>query len=405
MAIEGIVSSPTLNRFLALLAEPLGRGRDLLLHLSGMRYIHSTGLGELVRIHDTLRSEKRTLLLASLDPDVLRLITMLGLSCVLHIYPTDLEALQALDQGLARPIPRSEEKKKEIKPIARGKGFLPIVAPPPPRLPEGRILLGIGGDRHFIDFLARSLCGDGERVERIRSREDVRAALARGPVDLAILESTFPEFHGICEEIKTAPQNGLVSILVIYPRGSSPSEPVRCQIVEDEFVTEPFEMREIVAVAESEYQRCREESLLFRRELHLAFPTSESAIEGAEKIIERLLRESGLPQDDVLMFFYAVREGVDNARRHGNRGDPQKRIDLLYVLDREKITITIEDEGKGFDFEDAIRKARAATPLEQARQRHLAGGFGGLGIGLMLRCCDKLEYASPGNLLKLTKYL
>ena len=53
----------------------------------------------------------------------------------------------------------------------------------------------------------------------------------------------------------------------------------------------------------------------------------------------------------------------------------------------------------------AIMRLAPGGPIEQARTRHSSGGYGGLGIGLMLRCCDKVEYIPPGNIVKLTKYL
>ena len=43
--------------------------------------------------------------------------------------------------------------------------------------------------------------------------------------------------------------------------------------------------------------------------------------------------------------------------------------------------------------------------MAAARERNAAGRVGGLGIMLMLRCCDHLEYNYAGNMIKLTKKL
>ena len=47
------------------------------------------------------------------------------------------------------------------------------------------------------------------------------------------------------------------------------------------------------------------------------------------------------------------------------------------------------------------------TPQEwadlAARERYLAGGMGGLGIMLMIRCVDLVEYNDKGNRIILTK--
>ena len=74
------------------------------------------------------------------------------------------------------------------------------------------------------------------------------------------------------------------------------------------------------------------------------------------------------------------------------------------LLDKEKITVTVEDEGEGFDHAAYRSKLGDNAPVSAARQRHADGGVGGLGIYLMDRCADRLDYNDVGSRVTITKY-
>ena len=77
----------------------------------------------------------------------------------------------------------------------------------------------------------------------------------------------------------------------------------------------------------------------------------------------------------------------------------------MYLVDQSKVTVTVEDEGEGFDTELYLTRGVEGDAVAVARERHQAGRVGGLGIMLMLKCVDNLEYNYAGNLVKLTKNL
>lgn len=408
--LSGIVSAPTLGRFQQEMHAPVEESLDLVLDLSKLTYINSSGLGELVRFHDHLSGRGKAVCLVGMSEDIRQLIAMLGLLNVLREFPDVEAACAALDAGLpagaAAPETEAEAEAPASGPDRRGEALVPVQARSKPRLPEAHVLLAMDPDSPFTHFMARSLVGDSGTVSIVRDHRGAKAALAeKGPVDIAILERSLPEHAILCGELKTSDKNGLVSLIAIQPDNAPAPTRGKLHVREDEVLEEPFEVRELVALASNEYARCKAEGVLFVKELHMEFPTTAAEIQEANDLVERLVAVSGLPEGEDTSFFYAVREAIDNARRHGNKGDTEKNIEVMYVLDKEKITVTVGDEGPGFDFNGFIRRARSTSPLEQARQRHQQGGYGGLGIGLMLRCCNSVEYLQPGNLLKLTKYV
>ncbi len=404
VVLDGIISSPTIVRFRRITDKALASGRDMILDMRGVRYINSSGLAELVRIHDVLQQQNLSLIVVNLDTEVKRLVMMLGLRTILLIFPSTKRALESLDRGMI--------KSQALEPgdttryfLQRGKAFVPVKRPPPPRLPEARILLGMRKDDHFGHFLALCLTGNGGQTVTADSHDEAIKVMGEQKVDIAILDGSLAAADSICGELKTSRANGLVSVIVVYPEEPNEATRPAVRICEDEYAVEPFEVREMIVTAQSEYGRCRNEAMLFDQEVKLEVATQEEALAHANQIVEKLLRQSGLGHEATDGFFYAVREALDNARVHGNLRDGTKRIELIYVLDKEKVTVTVTDAGAGFDFVTALETVRAQSPVEQARTRQENGERGGLGIGLMLRCCDKLEYIPPGNAVRLTRYL
>ena len=132
---------------------------------------------------------------------------------------------------------------------------------------------------------------------------------------------------------------------------------------------------------------------------------TEALVERANELVGHLLAQSGLDEEASAAHAVAFREAIDNAARHGNLSNEKRIIDVQYLVDREKVTIAVTDEGEGFETEIYLSRGVSSDPVEAARERNRAGRAGGLGIMLMLKCVDKLEYNYIGNKISLTKYV
>ncbi|MFW5858218.1 MAG: ATP-binding protein [Planctomycetota bacterium] len=395
LRFRGIISNTTLGAFRQSLRAPAESGLDLIIDLSEVGYINSSGIGEILRLGDGLQVRGGRLVVVCRDAGVLRLLDLLGLTTVFHVTPDLNRALAAVDSD-APPMPPEEAVEAREQPKRPRPGAVP-------RLPEARIVLGFGEDTRFTKFLRTCFSGPERPAMVARDRNAFARLLGEGRIDLVILDSELPDFAEICALLKTDATNGLVSIVTIYSENVDGHEVHTFRVMEDDFVVEPFEMREIVALIEAEYTRQQEAGAVFRQEAKLAIPSDARDIVEATETIENMLAGVAMSDADRNAFLYAVREAIDNARRHGNKGDPRRRIDAHYTLDREAVSILVEDQGEGFDYRSYVDNANQTTPVEQARKRHQAGAHGGLGINLMLRCCDGVEYEGDGNRVRLTK--
>ena len=98
-----------------------------------------------------------------------------------------------------------------------------------------------------------------------------------------------------------------------------------------------------------------------------------------------------------------AQEAIGNAYRHGNGKDASKTVIVRLIREENRVTLRVRDEGVGFDFREMLDLARSSDPVTVARDRYKQGRPGGLGIMMMVRGCDLVEFAHGGAELSLTK--
>jgi serine/threonine-protein kinase RsbW len=121
-------------------------------------------------------------------------------------------------------------------------------------------------------------------------------------------------------------------------------------------------------------------------------------IELAEALLGQICRARGLTADAEHWIGMALREGLANAIRHGNRQDPQKRVLVTFGWDETTLTIEVGDEGEGFGPEEIV------DPLAPENQMKTSGR----GIFYMKTFMDEVAFLrgdSGGTLLTLRKKL
>ena len=102
-----------------------------------------------------------------------------------------------------------------------------------------------------------------------------------------------------------------------------------------------------------------------------------------------------LDRDKLFDVKLCVEEAVRNAIVHGNRSNKKLYVRVRYRIDKDKIGIEIEDEGKGFDHE------RIPYPTHKDNIMKLSGR----GVYLMRHLMDEIKFNAKGNQVRFVKYL
>ncbi len=120
----------------------------------------------------------------------------------------------------------------------------------------------------------------------------------------------------------------------------------------------------------------------YRREMRIANETKNLSL--VRQVVGEVLDKTPFGRDDKAKIILAVDEAVANVVEHayeGSRGD----IDLQFILDDDRLQITIRDNGKKFNPE--------MIPTPDIHDHIKKGLKGGLGMFLMRKIMDEVRYS------------
>src|SRR6201995_5176630 len=105
-------------------------------------------------------------------------------------------------------------------------------------------------------LLAHSLGMDGYKVTALETGTEIESVLTANPTDLVILDVGLPDVDGltITQKIRRTSD---VAIIIVSGRGDLADRVVGLEIGADDYVTKPFEPREILARVRSVLRRGR----------------------------------------------------------------------------------------------------------------------------------------------------
>jgi serine/threonine-protein kinase RsbW len=89
------------------------------------------------------------------------------------------------------------------------------------------------------------------------------------------------------------------------------------------------------------------------KEYKLIIPSDLEQLEKVHEFIYSICQENQISDDDEFKINLAVSEAVSNSIIHGNRNEYEKNVEINFKLMDNEITISISDEGEGFDIESA----------------------------------------------------
>ncbi len=119
-------------------------------------------------------------------------------------------------------------------------------------------LLIVDDDRQIRAMLAEYLATFGMQADGAEGGAAMRVAMARQQYDLVILDLSLPGENGLtlCREIR---ETGNLPVIMLTARAELADRVVGLEVGADDYVTKPFEMRELVARIHTVLRRSRGE--------------------------------------------------------------------------------------------------------------------------------------------------
>lgn len=119
--------------------------------------------------------------------------------------------------------------------------------------------------------------------------------------------------------------------------------------------------------------------------------SARDEIESLLQQIMVLLGGHGWDETSIFAVRLALEEGLSNAMRHGNSGDPHRLIQLELSGDYDGLLAAIEDEGPGYD--------PASVPDPTADENLTVAS--GRGLALIRAFMTEVTVVEPGNRLEI----
>ena len=124
---------------------------------------------------------------------------------------------------------------------------------------------------------------------------------------------------------------------------------------------------------------------------HIQLPSDLSYLPRLEGVVDTLAREYDLPEGVAANVYMALTEAVKNAIVFGNGSNHDLPVDIYIQRDEKKIEVTVDDQGKGFDF-SAIPDPTAPENIQKITGR---------GIYFMKNLADDVQFTKNGSSVKL----
>ena len=121
-------------------------------------------------------------------------------------------------------------------------------------MPDPLHLLVVDDDAGVLDLLRRYFAGQGFTVSTAADGAGMHAVLTRQPVDLVLLDLGLPGEDGL-ELTRQLRRNWNGALIIITGRGESVDRVVGLELGADDYVTKPFDLRELLARVRSVLRR------------------------------------------------------------------------------------------------------------------------------------------------------
>jgi len=123
----------------------------------------------------------------------------------------------------------------------------------------------------------------------------------------------------------------------------------------------------------------------------VVLPSDYQSLIDVEKIVGSICDEFGVQEDAFGNVLIAVSEAVNNAIQHGNKNNPEAKVEIKVANQNDTFCIQIKDEGKGFAYEDLPDPTAPENLLKDS----------GRGVFLMKNLADEVEFQNTGSTVNL----
>ena len=123
----------------------------------------------------------------------------------------------------------------------------------------------------------------------------------------------------------------------------------------------------------------------------VVLPSDYQSLIEVEKIVGDVCDEFGVQEDAFGNVLIAVSEAVNNAIQHGNKNNPEAKVEIKVANQDDTFCIQVKDQGPGFSYQDLPDPTAPENLLKDS----------GRGVFLMKNLADEVEFQNTGSTVNL----
>ena len=119
------------------------------------------------------------------------------------------------------------------------------------------LILAVDDEAHILELLSFNLEASGYRVVTAATGEDALVVCAHERPAMVLLDIMLPGIDGmeVCRRLKSAPTTADIPIIMLTAKGETDDKVAGLQMGADDYITKPFEMKELLARIEAVLRR------------------------------------------------------------------------------------------------------------------------------------------------------
>jgi serine/threonine-protein kinase RsbW len=123
----------------------------------------------------------------------------------------------------------------------------------------------------------------------------------------------------------------------------------------------------------------------------LKMRSNAQSINQVTDLVAQVSEKLRLTPDTFGNVLVSLTEAVNNAIIHGNKQDESKYVEVMMQQKADKLSVTVKDQGKGFDY------SSVADPTEAANLCRC----GGRGVFLMRQLSQNCKFSENGRVVNM----
>ena len=257
-------------------------------------------------------------------------------------------------------------------------------------------ILVIDDEKEICDLLQVALEMSGHKVTPCQYARDALKYLEQQEFDFVIIDMIMPEISGL--EMISIINERYPRTLTVLTTGLQAQDVINEALQQGayNFVNKPFSLEEISNIinmgnrAKALSNQAKSIQPFLIQQLHFKLPSRKNLMEEVAGTIADFAKWHGFPEKLVAMNIpLTVDELFLNAVIHGNKENENKKVTVKVTIDDNRISISIADQGEGFNWERVLTRN---TPADLENE-------GGRGIFLVKHYVDNIRYNNVGNVV------